>query len=76
MAEGAEGAARLCRFADVTNDHPVRSGRPYKKYLDTPETVLRTIRYVEADAGKSGLAPQTFDFVTPHREEWSGQRTQ
>ncbi len=65
---------RLCRFADVPNDHPVWSGRPYKRFLDTPKAAARTIRYVEDNPGKSRLPRQTYDFVRPYRGEWRGKR--
>jgi REP element-mobilizing transposase RayT len=53
-----------------------KNGRPPKcfargewsVYLDTPEDVVRSIRYVENNPGKEGKPRQTWSFVVPYDE--------
>ena len=37
-------------------------------FLDTPDEVIRAVRYVEQNPVKDGLPPQKWSFVTPYRE--------
>lgn len=57
---------KLRVFADVDDDHPVWSTRPFKVFLYTPEDVRRVIRYIEQNPEKEGLAAQTWEFVTSY----------
>lgn len=57
---------KLCLFADVPDDHPVWSTRPYKVFLYTPEDVRRVIKYTEENPDKEGIPLQVWDFVTPY----------
>jgi len=43
--------------------HPVWSTRNWKKFIDKPDALTATIRYVEANPEKSKLPPQRFTFV-------------
>ena len=38
-------------------------------FLDSPEDIMRAIRYVEANPVKEGLPRQYWDFVTPYRKD-------
>ena len=60
-----DSAKWLRRLADVPNDHPVWSSDQFKKYLNTPHDINRTIRYVENNPTQSNLPLQRFDFVKP-----------
>ncbi len=57
---------RLRLFADVDDDHPVWSTRPYKVFLYAPDDVHRVIRYIEENPEKEGLAAQMWDFVVAY----------
>ena len=50
-------------------DHPVWTEGGYKVFLDTPDDVWRTIRYVDNNPVKQRLPGQTWDFVTPY-DNW------
>lgn len=65
--------ARACLFADVPDDHPVWSERPYSVFLYTPDDVRRVNRYIEQNPEKEGLAPQLWPFVAPY-DGWPSQR--
>jgi len=54
---------RLCRSGLRSPDHPVWGGPGWKVFLDDPDGVYRTIRYIEANRSKLGLARQRWDFV-------------
>ncbi|MCZ6653865.1 MAG: hypothetical protein O7D91_12665 [Planctomycetota bacterium] len=58
-----DSAKWLRRLADVPNNHPVWSSDQFKKYLNTPHDIDRTIRYVEDNPAKSNLSPQQFNYV-------------
>ncbi len=66
-------AIQLRRLDDVPGDHPVWSSDRYKKFLSTAEDVERTMRYVERNPRREGMAPQRCSFVVPYRGEWSGR---
>ena len=67
-------AIRLCRLADVPDQHPVWSNDKFKKFLSTAEAVERTVRYVQNNPVREGLSPPSCDFVRPYRGEWNGRR--
>ena len=51
----------------VRDDHPIwTSGGGWKVFLDHPEEVRRTIRYIEKNPLEIGLPPQTWTFVKPY----------
>lgn len=60
---------RLGESALRAPDHPtwVRSG--YKVFLDTPDDVRRTIRYIEQNPVKQRLPVQRWPFITPY-DNW------
>jgi hypothetical protein len=64
FAEGA--SAKLRQFADVGEEHPVWSSRPYKVFLRTPDDVRGRIQYVELNPEKEGLSKQHYAFVQPY----------
>lgn len=64
FADKTRDAIRL--FADVDDEHPVWSTRPYKVFLYTPEEVRRVIKYIEENPLKEGLAAQVWDFVVAY----------
>lgn len=54
---------------------PVWGGLGWKVFLDSVEDIERTVRYVEQNPVKLGLAPQHFPFVTPyHGWPFRGER--
>jgi REP element-mobilizing transposase RayT len=55
-------------------DHPVWTQGGYKVFLDTPNDVWRTIRYVEDNPVKQRLPRQSWDFVTPY-DNWPHHKT-
>jgi hypothetical protein len=64
LADASRNRLRL--FADVPDDHPVWSNRPYKVFLYTPEDVRQRVRYVAENPVKEGLSPQEWPLVTPY----------
>jgi REP element-mobilizing transposase RayT len=58
-----ESRKRLRLFADIPENHPIWSHRPYKVFLYTPEQVRGRVQYVEENPAKHGIAPQTWPFV-------------
>lgn len=57
------GRLRLSSLRFRTTDHPVWGGPGWKVFLDHPDDVRRTIRYIEGNPAKWGLAPQRWPFV-------------
>jgi REP element-mobilizing transposase RayT len=49
-----------------TTDHPVWGGPGWKVFLDSPEDIRRTIRYIEDNPIKIRLPRQQWDFVTEY----------
>jgi len=47
-------------------DHPVWGGPGWKVFLDTPDGIRRTIRYIEENPLQLGLAAQTWPFVSTY----------
>jgi len=61
-----ESAIALRRLADVLDDHPVWSSRPYRVFLHTPDDVRRVLAYIADNPLKERLAPQSWSFVRPY----------
>jgi REP element-mobilizing transposase RayT len=58
-----ESRFRLRDFGLRTADHPVWGGPGWKVFLDSPEDIRRTIRYIEDNPLKMGLPAQKWGFV-------------
>jgi hypothetical protein len=71
LAQSARDRLRL--FADVHDDHPVWSDRPYKVFLYAPDDVWRVVRYIEGNPAKHGLPAQSWPFVRPY-DNWPHRR--
>jgi REP element-mobilizing transposase RayT len=69
----AEGRRRVCDAGLRAANHPVWGGAGWKVFLDSVEDVERTVRYVEENPVKLGMAPQRFAFVTPY-DGWPSHR--
>ena len=60
-------AERLVAVGLRKASHPVWAGGVgWKVFLDHPDEVTRTVRYVEQNPIKEGLEPQRWPFVTPY----------
>jgi REP element-mobilizing transposase RayT len=57
---------RLSREGFRTNDHPTWCHGGWKIFLDHPDEVWRTIRYVEENPLPYRMPRQLWDFVTPY----------
>ncbi len=55
---------RLSNEKRIPRDHPCWTTGGWRKFLDSPEAVRRTIRYVENNPVKTGLPAQRWSFVT------------
>ena len=55
LAQDATTGLRL--FADIPQDHPIWSKRPYIVFLYTPSDIQRTIRYIAHNLTKHRLDP-------------------
>ncbi len=68
MIHEFQGASRLgLATAEVrVGDHPVWGGPGWKVFLDHPDEVRRTMRYVEENPPHIGLPRQSWDFVVPY----------
>lgn len=64
-------AAREAGIRSMT--HPVWGGHGWKVFLDTPEDITRTIRYVELNPVKIGLPKQLWSFVSKY-DNWPYHR--
>ena len=60
------GRAAVAGCGEWPSEHPVFGGGGWKVFLDNPEEVWRTIRYIEENPGKSGLSGQQWRFVTAY----------
>ncbi len=69
-----EAGTSLRRFADVSDDHPIWSNRPYKVYLKTSHDVKRVVAYIEQNPVKEELAAQSWSFVTAY-DGWPHARS-
>ena len=49
-----------------TADHPVWAGSGWKVFLEHPDEVRKTIRYIEGNPVKWRLPPQRWAFVSPY----------
>ena len=61
LAERSRSVLRL--FADVPDDHPIWSERPYDVFLYTPKEVRGRVHYIQGNPAKEDLPPQTWPFV-------------
>jgi len=52
-----------------TTDHPTWGGPGWKVFLDTPEDIRRTIKYIENDPMPFRLPRQHWSFVAPY-DNW------
>jgi hypothetical protein len=50
----------------VPHDHPIRTRGGWKVFLDHPDDVRRTIRYIVNNPRHAGLPDQHWPFVTPY----------
>ncbi len=66
-------ALRLCRLADVPNNHPVWNTGHYKKFLFTPEDITRTATYIRDNPARERIPEQNFPFVKLYSAEWHRQ---
>ena len=57
---------RLSTSGLVPPDHPVWATSGWKVFLDHPDAVRRTIRYIEKNPPQSRLPPQHWPFVTEY----------
>lgn len=62
----AESQRRLRLFADVPENHPVWSDRPYVVFLYVPDEVHGRVRYIEGNPAKESLSPQRLPFVASY----------
>ncbi len=61
---------RLCATGHRTPDHPVwTSGTGWRVFLETPDDIRRTIRYIERNPLPLGLPVQRWTFVSEY-DEW------
>jgi hypothetical protein len=57
---------RLRDLNDRGLQHRVLGGTGWKVFLDTPDDIWRTIRYIEENPEKIGRPKQVYDVVTPY----------
>ena len=65
-------ASRRASVIDVEHrhfDHPVWGGDGWKVFLDTPNDIRRTIKYIEEKPSNARLPSQHWDFVRPY-DNW------
>ncbi len=55
-------ALRLSETPDVDDDHPVWAAGGWRVFLDSPDAIRRTIRYIE----RNPQVPQMWPFVTTY----------
>ena len=68
MIATLQDASRLrLREADLRpTDHPIWGGPGWKVFLDHPDEIRRTLRYIDENPPKHGLRGQRWSFVTPY----------
>jgi REP element-mobilizing transposase RayT len=68
MIEKLQDDSKAAMIAEQrrSEEHPVWGGRGYAVYLNSPEDMNRTVRYVEDNPIKAGLPAQCWDFVQPY----------
>ena len=71
MIENLQGASRLRLSTSGTRsaDHPVWTQGGWKVFLDHPDAIRRTIRYIENNPPKWKLLPQHWPFVSQY-DDW------
>jgi REP element-mobilizing transposase RayT len=57
---------RLCSAGLRHADHPVWGGPGWKVFLDHPDEIRRTVRYVQENPVQWHLPPQSWEFVTAY----------
>jgi REP element-mobilizing transposase RayT len=60
------GRAAVVGSCEWPSEHPVFGGGEWKVFLDNPEEVRRTIRYIEENPGKGRIPSQEWNFVTAY----------
>jgi REP element-mobilizing transposase RayT len=56
----------ILQLGERDPQHPVWGGCGWKVFLDNPDDIQRTIRYVENNPIKARMPSQRWDFVTPY----------
>jgi REP element-mobilizing transposase RayT len=76
MFEHLQTASRdnLVQTRRRESNHPTWGGPGWKVFLDTPDDIRRTIKYVEENPKKGRLPPQTNPFVIPY-DNWPQHRS-
>jgi REP element-mobilizing transposase RayT len=71
MIENLQSASRdhLIKNGIRGQDHPIWGGPGWKVYLDTPEDIWRTKKYIEDNPLPFRLPRQTWSFITPY-DNW------
>ena len=68
MIEKLQEASRrsVLKQAQRDAEHPVWGGPGWKVFLNTPQDIDRTVRYIRKNPVKAGRAPQLWHFVKPY----------
>jgi REP element-mobilizing transposase RayT len=66
MIHALQESSRLDLQKSRYGGHPIWGGQGWKVYLETPEDIQRTIRYVRNNPIKLRLQAQEWDFVTEY----------
>lgn len=71
MIEALQQTTRqaLIEAGNRTLTHPVWAGPGWKVFLNTPEDIVRVIKYMRDNPVKAGRPPQSWPFVQPY-EGW------
>jgi REP element-mobilizing transposase RayT len=71
MIDHFQDASSMLLIAQNTRppDHPVWGGSGWKVFLDCPEDVRRTVRYIDDNPPKTHLPRQRHQFITPY-DNW------
>ena len=68
-----DSADAVRKLAQRDSYHPVWGGPGWKVFLDTPQDIERTIRYIDENPIKARLPRQGWEFVTPY-DNWPFHR--
>jgi len=66
QAASQEAKLRIGDTSRRESTHPVWGGPGWKVFLDSPEDIRRTIRYVEDNPVQGRMPSQSWDFVKPY----------